>query len=170
MRAVSSLILGAVVALSACSGDKGLRDLSDPSAGPEEFTVLPGKALAAPKSYSALPTPTPGQSNLADVNPNANAIAALGGNPARLQDTGVSSSDSGLVQTASRYGVPGNIRATTAAEDADFRKRRGRFTRIRLFKTDRYGDVYKNEALDAKATISASRRAGLKTPTAPSAE
>lgn len=171
MRPASSVILCLVVAfgLSACGDRSGLRDLSDPAAGPEEFSILPTKQLEAPDSYSSLPTPAPGQANLVDPNPKAEAIAALGGNPARANDTSIPSSDSALVASASRYGVPGNIRGITSAEDAAFRERRGRFTNIRLFRTDRYAQVYQRQILDSRQTLDAYRRAGRKTPTAPPA-
>lgn len=169
MRPASSLILILALSLAACGGNSGLRDLRDPAAGPEEFGIVPNKPLETPNNYKALPAPTPGQANLVDATPKQDAIAALGGNPARLNDTGVPRGDSALVASASRYGVPANIRATTSAEDADFRRRRGRFTNIRLFKTDRYVQVYKNQILDSQGMLDASRRAGRKTPTAPPA-
>lgn len=168
MRPASRLILVMILGLglSACGG-KGLRDLSDPGAGPEEFAVLPTKPLEAPKSYKALPTPTPGAANLVDATPKADAVAALGGKPARLANTGVARGDSALVAQASRFGVPANIRATTAQEDAEFRKRRSRFTRIRLFRTDRYAEVYRRQSLDPHGKVTAYRRAGIKTPSSP---
>lgn len=167
MRPASSVILILALSLAACGENKGLRELSDPAAGPEEFTILPNKPLEKPENYSALPAPTPGQANRVDATPKQDAVAALGGNPARLADQGVPNSDSALVASASRYGVPANIRQTTSAEDAAFRKRRGRFTNIRLFKTDRYVQVYKRQVLDAHDTLDAYRRAGRKTPSAP---
>lgn len=170
MRPASSLILIMALGLAACGGNKGLRDLSDPAAGPEEFAIVPNKPLETPDNFNALPAPTPGSANLVDATPKQDAIAALGGNPARAADRNVPASDGALLASASRYGVPGNIRATTAAEDAEFRKRRGRFTNIRLFRTDRYVQVYKSQVLDAQATLNAGRRAGVKTPTAPPAE
>lgn len=170
MRPASRLIVLIAMALSvaACS-NKGLHDFTDASAGPEEFAILPTKPLESPKSFAALPVPTPGSSNLVDPTPKQDAIAALGGKPSRLADKGIPSSDSALVASASRYGVPGNIRQTTTAEDAEYRKRRGRFTNIRLFKTDRYAQVYKRESLDAHKTLNAYRRASRATPTAPPA-
>ncbi|MGH1576838.1 DUF3035 domain-containing protein [Planktotalea sp.] len=143
--------------------------MTDLTAGPEEFDVLPNKPLQKPDNYKTLPTPTPGQANLVDATPKQDAIVALGGNPARLNDKSVPRSDSALIASASRYGVPGNIRETTTAEDAAFRKRRGRLTNIRLFKTDSYTQVYKRHVLDAERTLDAHRRAGRKTPTAPPA-
>lgn len=169
MRPASSVILILALGLAACGGDKGLRDLSDPAAGPEEFAIVPNKPLQTPDNFNTLPVPTPGQANLVDATPKQDAIAALGGKPSRLNEQGVPRADSALVASASRYGVPGNIRATTSAEDAEFRKRRGRFTNIRLFRTDSYAQVYKRQTLDSQGTLNAARRAGVRTPTAPPA-
>lgn len=169
MRPASSLILILALGLTAC-GEVTLRDLTDPAAGPEEFDIIPNKPLEEPKDYKTLPAPQPGQANLGDATPKKDAVAALGGKPALLDAQGVPRSDSALVASATRYGVPANVRAQTAAEDADFRKRRGRFSNIRLFKTDRYGSVYKRETLDPRETLETYRRAGRKTPTAPPAE
>lgn len=169
MRPASSVLLILALSLAACGENKGLRDLSDPAAGPEEFSIIPNKPLQEPESYASLPVPTPGQANLVDATPKQDAVAALGGNPARLADQGTPRSDSALIASASRYGVPANIRQTTTAEDADFRKRRGRFTNIRLFRTDRYAQVYKRQTLDSRQTLETYRRAGRKTPTAPPA-
>jgi hypothetical protein len=168
MRPASSLIFILVLNLAAC-GEVSLRDLADPSAGPEEFEILPNKPLVSPENYKTLPIPTPGSANLVDATPKKDAIAALGGKPSLLDANTVPRSDTALVANATRYGVPAGIRAQTTTEDEEFRKRRGRFSNIRLFKTDRYGSVYKRQTLDARKTLDASRRAGVKTPTAPPA-
>lgn len=168
MRPASSLILILALGLSAC-GDKTLRDLNDPAAGPEEFDIIPNKPLETPDNYTALPVPTPDQANLADATPKKDAVAALGGRPSLLDAQGPARSDAALVASASRFGVPAGVREQTAVEDAEFRKRRGRFSNIRLFKTDRYGSVYKRQTLDAQKTVETYRRAGRKTPTAPPA-
>ncbi len=166
MRPASSLILILALGLSAC-GDTTLRDLTDPAAGPEEFDIIPNKPLETPDSYTSLPVPTPGQANLVDATPKKDAVAALGGKPSLLDAKGVARSDAALVASASRFGVPAGIREKTSEEDAKFRKQRGRFSNIRLFKTDRYGSVYRREKLDAQQTVETYRRAGRKTPTAP---
>ena len=63
-----------------------------------------------------------------------------------------------------------DVRAELAAEDADFRKRRGRLTQIRLFNTDRYAEVYRREALDPYQQASQYRHAGAVTPAVPPAD
>lgn len=67
------------VAVSGC-GRKELRDIRSTGTGPDEFLVLPPKPLSAPEDYTALPTPTPGGQNRSDVNPQAEAVVALGAN------------------------------------------------------------------------------------------
>lgn len=164
MKMSRGVILVSVLAIAGCS-NAGLRDLRSNTGGPDEFLVLPTKPLSAPANYSELPEPTPGQANLVDPNPNAEAIAALGGRSS--SEAGIPASDSGIVQYASRYGVPGDIRETLAQEDETFRQRRGRFTQFRLVRVDRYGQVYARQKLDPFATTRAARSAGAATPTSP---
>lgn len=170
MRIPLGLIIVIVsVGLAGCAR-KPLHDLRNNSEGPDEFMVLPVKPLTAPTDYDVLPAPTPGGSNLVDQNPGADAIAALGGRAsAATASGGVPSSDGALVASASRYGVPSNTRATLAAEDAEFRRRQGRMTSIKLFPVDRYSQIYRREIMNAYDANTAFRRAGVETPTAPPA-
>lgn len=154
-------------AVAGCS-NIGLRHLEAPGDGPDEFSVMPVKPLTQPKDYQFLPAPTPGGANLTDPNPKADAIVALGGSEAALNpNTAIPSTDAALVTASSRYGVPANTRQVIDTEDAEFRRKQGRLTRLRLFKVDRYEQVYRREALDAAAQNEAARRAGLETPSAP---
>lgn len=167
-RASMGLVL--VLAVAACArGDRevDLRQLRSMDNGPDEFSVLPSKPLQAPDSYAALPAPTPGGRNLVDQNPLGDAVASLGGRPAALDATGVPASDGALVQHASRNGVPGNIRQTVAQEDEEFRQRRGRFQKWRIFIKNKYNEVYSNQKLDSVQTNQAYRRVGVPTPSAP---
>lgn len=164
--AILKLLTGFVLvaAVSAC-GEPRLRDLKSGSEGPDEFSVTPSLPLEQPESFDVLPQPTPGGRNITDVSPQADLAAALGG---RLDTTArPPATDSGLVTYASRNGVTPDIRANLAAEDAEFRRRRGRFTNIRLFPEDRYDLVYEREILDPFATADALRRSGIDVPTAP---
>lgn len=164
-RSIFAVTLASAVA--GCS-DIGLRNLQPPGDGPDEFSVLPVKPLTQPEDYQFLPAPTPGGANLTDPNPKADAIAALGGNPAALNPTGpIPSTDAALVTASSRYGVPSNTRQVVDQEDADFRRRQGRLTRLRLFNIDRYADVYRRDAIDPAEQTEAARRAGIATPSAP---
>lgn len=168
MRMPRALFALTLAALAAGCSDIGLRNLEPPGAGPDEFSVLPVKPLTEPKDYQFLPAPTPGGANLTDPNPKADAVVALGGNAAALNpNTSVPSSDAALVTASSRYGVPANTRQTVNQEDADFRDRQSRWTRLRLFKIDRYAEVYKRDAIDPYQQTEAFRRRGYETPSSP---
>lgn len=149
--------------LAACSGGRGLRDLGNPQGGPDEFSVQPSRNLELPADMSLLPDPTPGGANLADPNPQADAIAALGGRSSA--SAGVPASDASLVETASRYGVTSDIRDVLAADDERFRKSRGRFSSGE----NRYYRAYASQALDAYAEFERLRALGARVPSAPPA-
>ncbi len=161
-----AIILTGAMALGGCA-DNGLRQLDAPGTGPDEFMILPNKPLTAPKDYEVLPAPTPGGANLVDQYPSVDAVVALGGRASALEINGVPASDGTLVAQASRYGVPANTRTALAEEDAKFRKRQARWTRIKLFKVDRYEQAYRRETLDPFGETGRFRRAGADTPTVP---
>lgn len=163
MSRILALIL-ITASLSACA-NQGLRDLRSNSRGPDEFIVEPKAELQTPNDYSALPTPTPGQGNLTDVNPVNEAAVALGGRPS--SGTAIPASDGALVTAASRFGVTPDIRQNLAQEDADFRRAKSRFTQYRIFREDLYDQAYRSERLNAEATADSWRRAGAKTPSYP---
>ena len=159
-----------ILAVAACArGDReiDLRQLRSSDNGPDEFSVLPTKPLQAPESYTALPAPTPGGRNLVDPNPLGDAVASLGGRPAALDATGVPGGDAALVRHAGRNGVPANIRETVAQEDLDYRQRKGRFQRLRIFVKNKYNSVYEPQTLNSAQTNQAYRRVGVPTPSAP---
>jgi hypothetical protein len=163
-------ILGLSTALAGCAS-KPLHDIRSDSRGPDEFLVEPVKPLTAPKDYDVLPAPTPGGTNLVDLNPKADAVVALGGRESALNPGGgVPSSDGALVASASRYGVPPNTRTVLAEEDAEFRRKQGRMTAIKLFPVDRYSQVYRRQTMDASDVNAAFRSSGFGTPSAPPAE
>lgn len=152
--------------LTACaSGDRGLRDLRSNGGGPDEFQVLPVNPLILPNDVTNLPTPTPGGTNRTDPAPNADAVAALGGNPNALIPNGIPARDGALIAAASRNGVDPAIRQTLAAEDEAFRTRQSRFGFFRG--RDRYFQAYARQALDAYAELQRFRNAGVATPSAP---
>ena len=159
------ILVGLGLFLSACS-DRTLRNLPQPGEGPDEFKVLPGKPLQEPQTYSELPAPTPGGSNLTDQQPLQDSVVALGGRRGDANGP-VPARDGAIVSHVSRFGRAAGIRQTLATEDADFRRRRGRLTHIKLFPVDRYRDVYRREALDPREELERWRRAGAHTPTAP---
>ncbi|MEO3417067.1 DUF3035 domain-containing protein [Roseovarius sp. CAU 1744] len=162
------LMLGLVAACG--NKDKKLRRIPKTGDGPDEFTIIPGKPLQAPESYSALPTPTPGGSNLTDQNPLADSAAALGGNAAALATAGIPATDAGLVRHASRYGVTPGIRQTLSNEDAQVRRRHGRVNIFNIGPVDDYTNAYKRQWLDGDAEFRRLRRAGITVPSAPPEE
>ena len=152
-----------MLTLAACAGDRGLRDLRTNGGGPDEFRVQPMGQLVMPSDVNNLPIP--GGSNLADPTPNADAVAALGGNPSALIPNGVPVGDGALLTAASRNGVDPAIRQTLASEDAAFRNRQTRFGWFRG--RNRYFGAYSRQALDAYAELQRFRNAGVATPSAP---
>ena len=164
MRRIALTIL-VPLALSACA-NTGLRNLQNNTAGPDEFLIEPVRPLEEPASYSTLPPPAPGQANLADRSAINEGITAFGGRP-QAQQGGIPAADAALVQHAGRLGVAPDIRTDLAETDAAFRKRRGRFTQIRIVPVDRYAQAYRRQALDADAEAARWRRAGARTPSYP---
>lgn len=159
------VIMLMMVSLTACA-NTGLRTVQSTGNGPDDFLVNPTKPLQQPESYKALPAPTPGSNNLVDPTPLADAAAALGGR--RGDPNGaIPGRDGAVVQHASRFGVETNVRGALAAEDEKFRKRKARFTQIRLVPIDRYNEAYKRFALDPQKVAREYRRAGIATPSAP---
>lgn len=154
----------AVAVLGACSsGDPQLLNLDrDTGPGPDEFAVLPTNPLEIPDDLTALPTPDPGGPNLADPNPEADAIAALGGNVTRAG--GASQS---LLSHVTRFGIEADIRGTLATEDLAFRDRnRGRILE-RALNTNVYHRAYAPVSLDQYSELDRLRRLGIRTPAAP---
>jgi hypothetical protein len=155
------------VALAGCAPqDPQLMNISSSTEGPDEFGILPTRALEMPADVAALPPPTPGGFNRADARPMDEAVVALGGQP--LARTGsVPAADAALAARAASYGAPPDIRAVVAAEDLEVRRRKpGRFME-RLFNLNTYFRAYDDQALDQHAEIDRWRRAGAPTPSAP---
>lgn len=161
----------ALLALSACGAHKSvprLMNLQSSSGGPDEFALLPPKALVLPEDLTALPEPTPGGANLTDQNPMDDAIVALGGKVPAV--SGIPANDIGLVRYAGRAGGIADIRASLAADDLAWRKKHpGKFLE-RAFSLTTYFDAYKAMWLDSYAELQRWRDAGLRTPSAPPAD
>lgn len=174
MRASSgkiSLFLGLVLVLSACAGGKdGMLNLRAGKVGPDEFSVLPTKPLQTPTDLASLPPPTPGGSNITDPTPNADAVAALGGNPERLTRSSAPASEAALVNYTLRYGVQAGIREELAAADKQLRESNGLYPTFGNFGNLRYYRIYKSEALDQYKELERLRALGIRTPSAPPAE
>jgi hypothetical protein len=164
-RGTAVIALAAVLTLSACaSGTPELMNLTA-GEGPDEFGIVPPKPLALPENLAALPTPTPGGANLTDRNPEAEAIAALGGKPGATG--GVPSGDAALYAHAARYGVDGGIRSTLAAEDLEWRRDNNGRILERLFNVNVYYKAYADQRLDQQDELARWRATGVRTSSAP---
>lgn len=162
MRA-TLLVMITTLGLTACSqGTPTLMNLRNTESGPDEFAIVPTNELQLPADRSALPPPTVGGTNRADPNPEADAIAALGGNIERANRNA-----GGLVNHASRFGVAPDIRSTLAAEDLAFRGRNDGRLLERLFGSNVYFRAYREQSLDRYAELERLRRSGVQTPSAP---
>lgn len=167
-RMVLALAGVALLAVGACGAHKGvprLMNLHSTSNGPDEFAMLPPKALVLPEDLTALPDPTPGGANLTDQNPMEDAILALGGKVPEA--TGIPESDGGLVRYAGRAGGISDIRASLAANDLAWRKKHPGKLLERAFSLTTYFDAYKSMWLDSYAELQRWRDSGLRTPSAP---
>ncbi|KEP69664.1 DUF3035 domain-containing protein [Thioclava sp. BHET1] len=165
-----SIAMAAVLMLTACGNDRtpSLMNLRSSHQGPDEFGIVPNKPLQMPENLAQLPTPTPGGTNLTDPTPEADAVAALGGNPRRVTASGtVPGSDQALVAAASRYGTQAGIRQTLAAEDLAYRKKNDGRLLERLLQVSVYNKAYKPMELNQTAELQRWRRAGVATPAAP---
>ena len=163
-RSVTFLVLvAAVAAVSACSnGTPQLMNLRNTESGPDEFAVVPTAELELPTNRSALPPPTPGGTNRADPTPEADAIAALGGNISRA-----SGGSPGLIAYSQRFGTAEDIRTVLAAEDEAFRRQNDGRLLERVFGTNVYFRAYRQQALDRYAELLRLRQSGVQTPSAP---
>jgi hypothetical protein len=157
-------VLVAATLVGCGRGDKQpqLMNIRSATQGPDEFGILPPKALDLPKDLAALPEPTPGGKNLTDPTPKEDAILALGGRP-----NGGAGGDAGLMNHVSRYGVNGNIRDTLAAEDLEWRRDNNGRILERLFNVNVYYKAYSEQSLDQQAELFRWRKRGVRTPSAP---
>jgi hypothetical protein len=165
-----AVMVALVATIAACDRNRvpELMNVRPQGQGPDEFGIVPNKPLQAPEDFSALPTPTPGGSNLVDPTPEDDAIAALGGNPAVVA-RGASAGDAGLISHASRFGVGQDIRQVLAQEDVDFRRRRDGRLLERMFSVNIYYRAYEPQSLNKYSELERLRAAGVKTPSAPPA-
>ncbi|MDT1062863.1 DUF3035 domain-containing protein [Paracoccus sp. CPCC 101403] len=168
MRAIALTMT--MLLLAACSTDPQLMNLSTNRSGPDEFAILPTKPLTMPPDLNVLPTPTPGGSNITDPTPEADAVAALGGNPGQLAAQGIGSADAALVAYSSRLGRDPAIRLTTAQEDLQWRQRHSRRALEVIARTDVYYRAYDPMTLDSWAEQERWRPTGVQMPAAPPRE
>ncbi|WP_224816330.1 DUF3035 domain-containing protein [Hasllibacter sp. MH4015] len=162
MRVTILVLVAAVFGLSACSnGVPTLMNLRNTESGPDEFAIVPTRELELPATRE-LPAPTPGGFNRADPTPEADAIAALGGDVNRA-----SGATSGLINYTSRLGVAADIRSTLASEDLEFRRNNDGRLLERVFGNNVYFRAYRAQSLDRYAELQRLRAAGIRTPSAP---
>lgn len=165
---ISVIALTIALVLSGCAADKGsstdLMRLRS-TGGPDEFAMLPPKALEMPSSLNDLPAPTPGAGNRTDQRPLDDAILALGGTPGA--SGGIPAADSALYAHASRLGTQSDIRSQLASEDLEWRRdNKGRILE-RLFSVNTYYRAYNDQSLDKYGELEYWRNRGLLTPSAP---
>ncbi|MBD9529330.1 MULTISPECIES: DUF3035 domain-containing protein [Paracoccus] len=165
MRAIA--VTMTLLGLAACSSDPQLMNTSTGRSSPDEFAILPTKPLSMPTDLNVLPSPTPGGTNITDPTPEADAVAALGGNPAALSQQGIGAADGALVNHASRFGRDPAIRITTAKEDYEWRSRNSRRALEILARTDVYYRAYEPMTLDSWAEQERWRPTGVLLPAAP---
>lgn len=164
-------ILVLAVSLTACGrGDEApeLMNIQSKTRTPDEFRILPNRPIEMPEDMASLPPPSPGGINRVDPDPEADAIAALGGNPARArEDSRRPSSDAGLATYTTRYGVTPEIRTQLAQEDLRFRQRNNGRVLERWFNQNVYFDAYASQSLNQGSELERFRRAGVPTVAAP---
>jgi hypothetical protein len=131
---------------------------------PDEFRVLPTRPLEMPPNLAALPPPAPGTTNRVAYRPQADAVAALSGQPA-----GPAARAPALVArvAAETGGVDPAIRARLADEDVVYRRENQPRLLERWFGRDRSRRVYSGMILDAEAELASLRAAGVQVPSAP---
>ncbi|MEM8850374.1 MAG: DUF3035 domain-containing protein [Pseudomonadota bacterium] len=163
MNRMVACLLCAAIGLSACGrGDPQLFNARSQDRTPDEFSILPTQPLTMPEDLSVLPPPNLGGRNLTDRQPEAEAIAALGGNPA-----GGVGADGALVAAVSRYGVQDNIRGQLAAEDLEYRRANNGRLLERVFNVNIYYDAYAPQSLDQHRELERLRSLGVRTVAAP---
>jgi hypothetical protein len=165
MRAIALTMT--MLGLAACSSDPHLMNIHSGQRTPDEFAIVPTKPLSMPTDLNALPTPTPGGGNITDPTPAVDAVAALGGNPGQLSAQRIGAADGALVAYAGRLGRDPGIRQQTAAEDLQWRSRRGRRVLEVLARTNVYYRAYDAMTLDSWAEAERWRPTGVALPAYP---
>ena len=160
------IAIATMLTLAACGGNRTPQLMNLRSGqGPDEFAIVPPKALEMPENLSDLPEPTPNGSNRTDAQPFDDAILALGGKPQAAG--GIPSGESALYAHAARFGVEAGIRSTLADEDLDWRRDHNGRILERLFNVNVYYTAYKKQSLNQQAELQRWRKLGVKTPSAP---
>jgi hypothetical protein len=167
-RRFPAIAMAMVLTLAACGNRDGvpsLMNVRSATSGPDEFGIIPPRPLEMPEDLATLPDPTPGAGNRTDRDPQAEAVAALGGQLGPRD--GVNTAHGGLYAYAARYGVTAGIRETLAAEDLEYRRQNDGRLLERLFNVNVYYKAYEPMSLDQQAELWRWRKAGARTPSAP---
>jgi len=94
---------------------------------PDEFAVLTKRPLEMPKDFAALPPPQPGARSSREVDPVAEARAALlGESSAQPANVRTSASEAALLSAAGAQTDP-NIRTALAAEQEEYEAKQGEY-------------------------------------------
>ncbi|SMO70639.1 DUF3035 domain-containing protein [Paracoccus laeviglucosivorans] len=165
MRAIA--LTTTMLLLAACSTDPHLMNTASSGDGPDEFAIVPTKPLSMPTDLNVLPAPTPGGGNITDATPQADAVAALGGNPGQLAAQGVGAADGALLAYTSRLGRDAGIRQITAQEDLEWRSRHSRRALEILARTNVYYRAYEDMTLDSWTEADRWRPTGVQVPSNP---
>lgn len=167
MRMRAILLTMTTLTVAACSTDPHLMNIRQGQSSPDEFAIVPTKALEMPPDLNMLPSPTPGGANITDPNPKADAVAALGGNPGHLAQQGVGAADGALLAHTARFGREAGIRQITAQEDLAWRSRHSRRALEILARSNVYYRAYEPMTLDSWAEQERWRPTGVLLPAAP---
>ncbi len=155
------------IALAACGGkdkDVVLAKIKKKGDGPDEFSIIPGKALQEPEDYTLLPKPTPGNINLTDQTPKIDGIIALGGTPPQ---SGIAKTETSLVAHVGQFNAPTNIRQTIATEDKELRRRYGNVNIFKFGGAGNYNAAYRKHWLNGYSEQERLSQRNVQTPTAP---
>lgn len=156
----------ALLVLAGCGNkEPTLMNIRSSTNGPDEFAILPPKALEMPEDLAQLPEPTVGGLNRTDPNPFDEAIVALGGKA--QAGRGISASDNALLAHASRYGTDAGIRQALAVDDLEYRRKNDGRLLERLFNVNVYFKAYRPMSLDQHAELARWRKVGVGNPSAP---
>lgn len=169
MRAMTmkfGLALVGLMALSACA-EKDPKLMNIRTSTPDEFSIMPNKPLEQPEDFDALPEPTPGGTSRAHVNPEADAVAALGGNPDSVTNGQSFAGEGTLVAYARQRGADPAIRTALAEEDEEYRRANNGKLLERLFNVNVYYNSYSKQSLDQHLELDRLRANGVWTPSAP---
>lgn len=119
---------------------------------PDEFSVLTKRPLEMPRDFAALPPPEPGKPSTRDIDPQAEARAALAFDPVPASAAASTPSATETAILSSAGPADPNIRATLATEEAASGEEFNDYLLYRIFPGMRaaQGDLYPN-AIDAEA-------------------